>query len=90
MLVTAWVQHRREAQSGRAIELRNHSVVCRLCNVMRKATRAIAIWRVIGRHGGVEEPEHVWKLQTREPGDPLIFPDVLQLGTVSERLRRYC
>ena len=25
--------------------------------------------RAVQRHGGVAEPAHVWKLQTREPGD---------------------
>ena len=25
------------------------------------------------QHGGVVEPEHAWKLQTREPGDPVSF-----------------
>ena len=30
-------------------------------------------WRVAAQRGGVEEPEHVWKLQAREPGDPVGF-----------------
>ena len=25
------------------------------------------------QHGGVVDPEHAWKLQTREPGDPIRF-----------------
>ena len=25
------------------------------------------------QHGGVVEPRHAWKLQTREPGDPIRF-----------------
>jgi hypothetical protein len=45
--------------------------VCRPCNVMGKATRLAASWRAVKRHGGVVEPQHVWKLQTREPGDPI-------------------
>lgn len=28
-------------------------------------------WRALGGRGGVEDLEHGWKLQTREPGDPL-------------------
>jgi hypothetical protein len=47
--------------------------VCRPCNVMGKTTRLAASWRADKRHGGVEEPKHVWKLQTREPGDPIGF-----------------
>ena len=47
--------------------------VCRPCNVMGKTTRLAASGRAVKRHGGVVEPQHVWKLQTREPGDPIGF-----------------
>ena len=47
--------------------------VRRPCNVMGKTTRLAASWRAIKRYGGVVEPKHVWKLQTREPGDPIGF-----------------
>ena len=32
---------------------------------------ARAYWQARFEHGGVEDLEHVWKLQTREPGDPI-------------------
>ena len=32
---------------------------------------ACARWQVRGEHGGVEDLVHVWKLQAREPGDPI-------------------
>ena len=63
--------------------------VCRHRWVAWKAIRCFASWQVEQRHGGVIEPEHVWKLQSREPGDPIGFR-LNRIGTVSERLRRYC
>jgi hypothetical protein len=48
--------------------------VCRPCNVMGKTTRLASLRRGVKWHGGVEEPQHVWKLQTREPGEPIGFP----------------
>ena len=33
-------------------------------------------WRAKHGHGGVEDPVHVWKLQAREPGDPIGFRQV--------------
>ena len=47
--------------------------VRRPCPVMGKTTRLAASRRAVKRHGGVVEPKHVWKLQTREPGDPIGF-----------------
>ena len=47
--------------------------VRRPCPVMGKTTRLAASRRAAKRHGGVVEPKHVWKLQTREPGDPIGF-----------------
>ena len=71
-----------------AMELRNQSLVRRPCGVRGKATRPLALWQAVGRHGGVVEPVHAGKLQTREPGDPIGFRDAA-LGTVGKRLRRY-
>ncbi len=47
--------------------------VCRPCPVMGKTTRLAASWRAAKRHGGVVDPQHVRKLQTREPGGPISF-----------------
>ena len=32
-----------------------------------------ALWQVRREHGGVEDLEHAWKLQAREPGGPIIL-----------------
>ena len=56
--------------------------VRRPCNVMVKTTRLMVPWRVIKGHGGVVEPKHAWKLQTREPRDPIGFHiDSLRIAT---------
>lgn len=47
--------------------------VRRPCPVKGKTTRLGPLWRVSKWHGGVVEPKHVWKLQTREPVDPTSF-----------------
>ena len=31
----------------------------------------VETWRARDEHGGVEDLVHVWKLQAREPGDPI-------------------
>lgn len=55
----------------RAIELRNHNfrastLWCQGEDNMRNRDMASD-----QQHGGVVEPMHAWKLQTREPGDPI-------------------
>ena len=43
-------------------------------------------WPVVPRRGGVVDPVHVWKLQTREPGDPVGFRQaVCDVHRLSER-----
>ena len=58
--------------SGLEIELRNAPLLaCRhfqACGRQHRIDRSGKIG--LGR-GGVEGPEHEWKLQTREPGDPM-------------------
>jgi hypothetical protein len=59
--------------AGRAIEPRNGflSLGCRRCALKRKATSLVALSRVASGPCAVEEPEHVWSLHAREPGDPV-------------------
>ena len=33
-------------------------------------------WRVVPQRGGVVDPGHVWKLQSREPGEPIGFRSI--------------
>jgi hypothetical protein len=59
--------------TGWAIEPRNvSSPGCRRRVPEWKATPAAALSRVVVGPRVVEEPVHVWSLQVREPGDPVI------------------
>jgi hypothetical protein len=59
--------------SGQMIELRNEylSSVCRHTRLTGRQHRGGHYGETILGHGGVLEPWHGWKLQTREPGDPV-------------------
>ena len=58
---------------GQMIELRNEYVnsVCRHTRVTGRQHCHDRNGEIIDGHGGVREPWHGWKLQTREPGDPV-------------------
>lgn len=60
-------------QPGRMIELRNEYLrsMCRPTRVTGRQHRDDRYGKIISGHGGVKEPRHGWKLQTREPGDPV-------------------
>jgi hypothetical protein len=59
--------------TGWAIEPRNvSSPGCRRHAPERKATSVAALSRVVIGPRVVEEPVHVWNLQAREPGDPVV------------------
>jgi hypothetical protein len=59
--------------TGWAIEPRNvSSPGCRRRSPERKATSAAALPRAAVGPRVVEEPVHVWSLQVREPGDPVV------------------
>jgi hypothetical protein len=59
--------------TGWAIEPRNvSSPGCRRHVPERKATPAAALSRGVVGSRVVEEPVHVWNLQVREPGDPVV------------------
>ena len=58
---------------GWAIEPRNDSSPgCRRRSPERKATSVAAFSRAAAGPRVVEEPVHVWSLQAREPGDPVV------------------
>jgi hypothetical protein len=59
--------------TGWAIEPRNlSSLGCRRRSPERKAISVAAISRVVIGPHVVGEPVHVWSLQAREPGDPVV------------------
>ena len=59
--------------TGWAIEPRNDSSPgCRRRSPERKATSVAAFSRAAAGPRVVEEPVHVWSLQAREPGDPVV------------------
>jgi hypothetical protein len=57
---------------GRAIEPRNEHVGALTLLVVRKATSAAALSRVVVGPRAVEEPVHAWNLHAREPGGPML------------------
>ena len=59
-------------QLGAAIELRKQSrFERRHCRGSGRQHVRSRYWRDCVRFGGVKELRHGWKLQTREPGDPV-------------------
>jgi hypothetical protein len=59
--------------TGWAIEPRNvSSLGCRRRSPERKAISVAALSRVVIGPRVVGEPVHVWSLQAREPGDPVV------------------
>jgi hypothetical protein len=59
--------------TGWAIEPRNvSSLGCRRRSPERKAISVAALSRVVIGPHVVGEPVHVWSLQAREPGDPVV------------------
>ena len=63
--------------------------VRRPCLCSGKTICSVAFWQGTEWHGGVVEPQHAWKLQAREPGDPIGFRLARgPSGTVRERHRR--
>ena len=72
---------------GPEIELRKQVVpMCRRSLARGRQHQPGRYWQDLVGRGGVEDPEHGWKLQTREPGDPIGSP-ALMLGTASEPYR---
>jgi hypothetical protein len=63
----------RGVHTGWAIEPRNvSSLGCRRRASERKATSTTALSRAVAGPRVVGEPVHVWSLQAREPGDPVV------------------
>ena len=60
----------------------------RSCSIVEKATTPTPLRRGGGVCGGVEDPEHAWKFQTREPGEPSGVR-ITGCGPVGKRLGRY-
>jgi hypothetical protein len=57
---------------GPVIELRKQVVpLCRHALARGRQHQPGRYWRDLVGRGGVEDLEHGWKLQTREPGDPM-------------------
>ena len=71
------------AHAGQVLSSEMRQLVCRPCPDCGKATSSTAIWQVVDGHGGVEDPVHVWKLQTREPGDPIGVHESGPIGPVA-------
>ena len=59
--------------AGQVLSSEMRLLVCRPCPDCGKATSSLVLWQAREGHGGVEDPEHAWKLQAREPGDPIGF-----------------
>ena len=58
--------------TGPEIELRNQAIfACRHCYAGGRQHRIDRTGKIKHERGGVEGLEHVWKLQAREPGDPI-------------------
>ena len=58
--------------AGPEIELRYHAIPC--ADTVKRVEgniEPIVIGEIGTEHGGVKGLEHVWKLQAREPGDPI-------------------
>ena len=58
--------------AGPEIELRYQAIPCAdTVKLVEGNIEAIVMGEIVSEHGGVEGLEHVWKLQAREPGDPI-------------------
>jgi hypothetical protein len=56
---------------GPEIEFRKQAVpMCRHLLARGRQHRSGRYWQDLNELGGIEDLEHGWKLQTREPGDP--------------------
>ena len=79
-----------EVHAGELLSSEITLFVRRPCLCSGKTICSVAFWQGTEWHGGVVEPQHAWKLQAREPGDPRHFPrNTCSLGTVGKRLRRH-
>jgi hypothetical protein len=67
---------------GLGIELRKQAFSeCRHRGACGRQHQRGRQWQVLGGLGGVEDPEHGRKLQTREPGDPIsLLKEVVSSG----------
>ncbi len=73
-MVTSRVWHGQEVHAGQAIQLRNHHFSrADLVLTVGRQHAARRHGKSCGGRGGVKEPGHAWKLQSREPGDPVGF-----------------
>jgi hypothetical protein len=58
--------------AGPEIELRYQAIPrAHTVKLVEGNSESIATGKIDFGRGGVEGPEHAWKLQTREPGDPI-------------------
>ena len=57
--------------AGPVLSSVNSHPVCRRCSDCGRQYRLCVRWQAQHEHGGVEDLVHVWKLQAREPGDPI-------------------
>ena len=84
---------RTKGNAGQPLSSEITPFVCRSCPDREKATSCVPLWQGARGHGGVYDPVHAWKFQTREPGGPVGFrchavvmtPDS---GTVRKRFGR--
>ena len=82
---------RAKGNAGQLLSSDITTSVCRSRPDSEKATSCVPIWQGASGHGGVYDPVHAWKFQTREPGGPVSFrfPWVAiasENGTVRKRL----
>ena len=61
------------AHAGQVLSSEITHSVCRRPVAIGRQYRMLSSWREVFGHGGVRDPVHVWKLQPREPGDPIGF-----------------
>src|ERR1700722_8949356 len=66
-----WREALTGAHAGWVLSPENRDRERRRCQAKRKATRAESQTRESGRLLGVVDPTHAWKLDAREPGDPV-------------------
>ena len=74
------------AHTGRLMSRENVRSGCRRRRLTRKATSPAASSQVAGGPRAVGEPEHVWNLYAREPGDPAVRPPIQVMRAARRRL----
>ena len=72
-MVTSRVWHGQEAHAGQVLSSEITTFACPHCPDGGRQHASRRSRRVVLQRGGVLDPGHVWKLQSREPGGPVGF-----------------